>query len=153
VKTIFMLQLTHPRQGRFVIPPEDYRQFRTTHQPGDDTLVWAGHMEPPGKQAGPTVAFVEYRCDEVQWEPALMDAVGLDRSLACTGYSASMRVGYCLVAMLNTGSATLAERSVLSNPRDWTRIWPTFGTRDWPPATQRSVIGLPPFRAGLRPPQ
>ena len=153
MKTILMLQLTHPRQGRFVIPPEDYRQFGTTRQPDDGTLMWTGHMEPPGKRGGPTLAFVEYRCDEVHWDESLVSRVGLDNALACTGYSASLRVGYCLTAVLKTGSPILAAKSVSTNPRHWTAIWPAFGTRVWPPLTHQPMVGLPPFRVGLRPPK
>jgi hypothetical protein len=120
---------------------------------GMTACSWTGHMEPPGKRDGPTLAFVEYRCDELHWDESLINRVGLDSALACTGYSALLRVGCCLTAVLKTGSPTLATKSVLTNPRHWTAIWPAFGTKAWPPLTQQTVVGFPPLRVGLRPPR
>lgn len=65
VKTMLMLHLAHPRDSRIVIPDADYKQFYIDRQPSNHMLLWAGYMEPLGKNGGPYLAQHEYRHDEL----------------------------------------------------------------------------------------
>lgn len=149
VKTILMLQLVHSRQDRFVIPLRDYRQFHTDRNPGPHMKLWTGYMEPPGKHGGPTLAFTEYRAEERFYDEAYLARAGLAVSLACTGYSAQLRLGHCIIGLIKTDSSELAPLHAPQEPRRWTQIWPPAGIKDWPPKPLPSTIGLPPFPAGI----
>jgi hypothetical protein len=148
-KIMLMLQHTHRRQDHFVIPPEDYHRFYADKHPGELMRIWAGCMEPPGKREGPAVAFAEYRLDEGQYDEALLRTVGLDPSLACHGYSMTLRIGNCVIGLLKAGSAALPPLHVSRTPRQWVEIWPAIGTKNWPPKPQPPIVGLPPLPIGL----
>jgi len=151
-KFAFTLQLVYPRGGRFVIPAADYRLMGDGQLPGEGMRLWVGYMEPPGKRGGPVLGFAEHRHDELFYDGPLLERLGLDPALACKGYSATIRFGYCVIGLLRLPHPELLAVHALGSPRQWVAIWPAVGTRSCPPREPMTpVVGLSPRVAGRRP--
>jgi len=149
-KLVLMSHLTHPREKRLVVPDSDYTRLYDERSPNNLTHLWAGYMEPPGKDRGPMLAFQDHRLDELFYSEAMLAASGLDPALASKGYSATFRFGCCVIGLVRVEYPELLEPHVLKNPRHWTQIWPAIGTRSWPPSMLIASGQLSPITVGLR---
>ena len=148
VKYVLMGQLTHERGRRFAIPGNDYTRFHDERTPGNLMRLWAGCMEPPGKQGGPVLAFADYSLNETYHDPAMLERAGLSAELASKDYCAIFRFGHCVVSLYRAKPEIL-EVIRLPVPRAWVPIWPAVGTSEWPPADWLPPGRVDPQFAGL----
>lgn len=150
VKFMLMQQRLYPKDSRFVIPDEDYVRFYAERQPSELMQAWAGYMEPPGKHGGPVMSFGEHVLSEESHGADLLAALGLPAVLAAKGYSGMFRLGHLVVGMHRLGCVELHPFHVPPPGRQWTQIWPAFGTKPWPPQPMATSIRLPPLGTGFR---
>lgn len=74
-------------------------------------------MEPPGKYGGPALALHDHRHDEMFFDAEVLEAAGLDPSLASRGYVATIRFGHCVIGLLRVGRPELLPLHSLAEPR------------------------------------
>lgn len=149
-KLVLMTHLTQPRKNRIMIPESDYTQFYAQRGPGKLMRLWAGCMEPPGKDGGPALLFQEHSLNELLYSEDLLVASGLDPALVSKGYSGTFRFGCCVIGLLKVEHPELLEPHVLQTPRYWVQIWPAIGTKTWPPSMRLTSGRLNPIAVGLR---
>jgi hypothetical protein len=147
-KYALMFQLTHGRDRRFAIPEADYRRFYDERSPGGLMRLWTGYMEPPGKQGGPALAFIDDTVNETYHDPQMLQRAGLSGELASKDYSAVFRFGHCVIGLYRARPEIL-ELVIPANPRAWVQIWPAIGTSEWPPLVPLPTGRVDPRFAGL----
>jgi hypothetical protein len=95
VVTVLLLQHTHARASRLVIPASDYADVYETKSPTALMKVFTGYLEPPGRGSR-VEASAEYVAEERSTADIsrLLESDGLPPPLDMRAYTATLRLGF-----------------------------------------------------------
>ena len=95
VVTVLLLQHTHSRAARLVIPPSDYVGVYETKSPTALMKVFIGYLEPPGRGSG-AEASADYLAQDRSMADIsrLLESDGLPPPLDMRAYTATLRLGF-----------------------------------------------------------
>jgi len=146
VVTILLLQHTHNRSARLVIPPSDYSDVYEAKSPTALMKVFTAYLEPPGR-GSEVEAPAEYLAEDRGMTDIarLLDSDGLPPPLDMRAYTATLRLGYWVAHLLRVGSPQFIERINPAGPAlspCLQPIWPSQGALTWPPRSLASIGGL-----------
>jgi hypothetical protein len=145
VLTMLLLQCTHSRAARLVIPPSDYASFFAVKSPTPLMKVVTAYAEPPGRRTSVEAA-VEYLAEDRGMADVarLLESDGLAAPVDMRAYTATLRLGFWVTHIMRFGSpdfvARLGHGPALS-PYLFT-VWPTQSTRAWPPRSLAEIGGI-----------
>lgn len=135
VVTILLLQHTHSRAARLVIPPSDYVGVYEVKSPTSLMKVFSGYLEPPGR-GSEVEASAEYLAEDRSMADIarFLESNGLPPPLDMRAYTATLRLGYWVTHILRAGSPQFIERVSPTGPAlspvtrsglgGWPRLWP-----------------------------
>jgi len=145
VLTVLLLQHTHNRVTRLVIPASDYADFYAAKSPTALMKVVAAYVEPPGWGTSVEAA-VEYLAEERGMADVarLLESDGLAAPVDMRAYTATLRLGFWVVHVMRFGSAEFIERLNPGSPlvRYLQPIWPTQSAHAWPPGSLAEIGGM-----------
>jgi hypothetical protein len=145
VLTILLLQYTHSRDARVVIPASDYTDFYNTKSPAVLMKLVMSYVEPPGRGSSVEAA-VEYLAEDRNMRDVarLLEEDGLPPPVDIHAYTATLRLGYWVVHLMRFGSRDLVERlSPGPGLRPYVQgIWPPEDTHSWPPRSLAEIGGI-----------
>ena len=144
VKTMLMLQHTHPRENQIVIPPGDFAALfaEGTQQPDDRAhrvhgAAWARNE---------VEASVEYVAEDRSMDDVarLLESEGEPPPADMRAYTATLRLGYWVAHLLRLGSPEIVSRL---DPGPAARkyavmIWPAHGQKVWPSRSLVEIGGM-----------
>ena len=146
VVTILLLQHTHSRAARLVIPASDYAGVHETKSPTAQMKLFTGYLEPPGR-GGRVEASAEYVAEDRSMADIsrLLDSDRLPPPLDMHAYTATLRLGFWVAHVLRVGSPQFIERVSPAGPAlspCLLQIWPAQGALSWPPRSLAAIGGL-----------
>jgi hypothetical protein len=145
VVTVLLLQHTHSRAARVVIPARDYADTYQGKSPTALMKVFTGYVEPPGRE-GPVEASAEFLAEDRGMADVerVLASDGLPPPLDMHAYTATLRLGFWVAHVLRLGSPDFIERM---SPEGFlgpclATIWPAQDAITWPPRSLSSIGGL-----------
>lgn len=146
VVTILLLQHTHSRAARLVIPASDYAGVHEAKSPTSLMKVFIGYLEPPGRGSS-VEASAEYLAEDRSMADIsrLLEADGLAPPVDMSCYTATLRLGFWVVHLLRVGSPQFIERVSPAGPAlspCLQTIWRAQNTLAWPPRSLATIGGL-----------
>lgn len=146
VVTVLLLQHTHSRAARLVIPASDYAGVHETKSPTALMKVLTGYLEPPGRGSRAEAA-AEYLAEDRSMADIerLLASDGLPRPVDMRAYTATLRLGSWVSHVLRIGSPQFIERVSPAGPAlspCLLTIWPAQNTVTWPPRGLAAIGGL-----------
>ena len=143
VVTVLLLQHTHSRAARLVIPASDYAGVYETKSPTALMKVFTGYLEPPGRGSR-VEASAEYLAEDRSMAgiERLLESDGLPPPVDMRAYTATLRLGFWVSHVLRVGSPQFIERVSPAGPAlspCLLPIWPAQDALTWPP---RSLVAL-----------
>jgi hypothetical protein len=146
VLTVLLLQHTHSRAARLVIPPSDYVGFYGARSPTALMKVFTGYLEPPG-QGSRVEASAEYLAEDRSMADIarLLEYDGLPAPVDMRAYTATLRLGFWVSHVLRVGSPQFIERVSPAGPAlspCLLTIWPADNALTWPPRSLAAIGGL-----------
>jgi hypothetical protein len=145
VVTVLLLQHTHSRAARLVIPASDYAGVYETKSPTALMKVLTGYLEPPGRGSR-VEASAEYLAEDRSMADIerLLESDGLPPPDMCA-YTATLRLGFWVSHVLRVGSPQFIERVSPAGPAlspCLQTIWPAQNALTWPPQSLATIGGL-----------
>jgi hypothetical protein len=145
VLTVLLLQCTHSRAARLVIPVSDYADFYTATSPTLLMKVVTAYVEPPGRGTSVEAA-VEYLAEDRSMADVerLLESDGLPAPVDMRAYTATLRLGFWVVNVMRFGSPEFVERlhpGPALNPY-LLPTWPTQQAHTWPPSSLAEIGGI-----------
>jgi hypothetical protein len=146
VVTILLLQHTHSRAARLVIPASDYVGVHETNSPTSLMKVFTGYLDPPGR-GSPVEASAEYLAEDRSMADIsrLLEADSLPPPVDMSAYTATLRLGFWVAHLLRVGSPQFMERVSPAGPAlspCLQTIWPAQNALVWPPRSLATIGGL-----------
>lgn len=146
VVTVLLLQQTHSRAARLVIPASDYVGVYETKSPTALMKVFTGYLEPPGR-GSKVEESAEYLAEDRSMADIsrLLESDGLPPPLDMYAYTATLRLGFWVAHVLRVGSPHFIERISPAGPAlspCLQTIWPTQDRLIWPPTSLTAIGGL-----------
>jgi hypothetical protein len=146
VVTVLLLQYTHSRAARLVIPASDYAGVHTAKSPTPLMKVFTGYLEPPG-HGDRVEAAAEYLAEDRSMADIerLLEADGLPPPVDLQAYTATLRLGFWVAHVLRIGSPQFIERVSPAGPAlgpCLQTIWPAQDALTWPPRSLTAIGGL-----------
>lgn len=146
VVTVLLLQHTHNRAARLVVPASDYADVYKAKSPTALMKVFTGYLEPPG-QGGPVESSAEYLAEDRSMADIarLLESDGLPPPADMRAFTATLRLGFFVVHVLRVGSPHFIERVSPAGPAlspCLQTIWPTHYAITWPPRSLAVIGGL-----------
>jgi hypothetical protein len=146
VVTVLLLQHTHSRVARLVIPASDYADVYETKSPTALMKVFTGYLEPPGRGSRAEVS-AEYLAEDRSMAgiSRLLESDGVPPPLDMRAYTATLRLGFWVAHVLRVGSSQFIERVSPAGPAlspCLLTIWPTQSPLVWPPRSLATIGGL-----------
>ncbi len=146
VVTVLLLQHTHSRAARLVIPASDYAGVYETKSPTTLMKVFTGYLEPPGRGSR-AEASAEYLAEDRSMADIerLLASDGLPPPTDQCAYTATLRLGFWVCHVLRVGSPQFIERVSPAGPAlspCLLTIWPAQNTLTWPPRSLAVIGGL-----------
>jgi hypothetical protein len=140
-----LLQCTHSRAARLVIPASDYADFFAAKSPAALMKVVSAYVEPPGRGT-PVEAPVEYLAEDRGMADVarLLEIDGLAAPVDMRAYTATLRLGFWVVHVMRFGSPEFVARlnpGAALSPYLFT-VWPTQSVRTWPPKSLAKIGGI-----------
>lgn len=146
VVTVLLLQHTHSRAARLVIPASDYVGVYETKSPTALMKVFTGYLEPPGR-GGRVEASAEYLAEDRSMADIerLLESDGLPPPVDMRAYTTTLRLGSWVSHVLRVGSPQFIERVSPAGPAlspCLQTIWPAQNALTWPPRSLAAIGGL-----------
>ncbi len=146
VVTVLLLQHTHSRAARLVIPANDYAGVYETKSPTALMKVFTGYLEPPGRGSR-VEASAEYLAEDRSMADIerLLESDGLPPPVDMRAYTATLRLGFWVSHVLRAGSPQFIERVSPAGPAlnpCLLTIWPARDALTWPPRSVAAIGGL-----------
>lgn len=146
VVTVLLLQHTHSRAARLVIPATDYAGVYEAKSPTTLMKVFTGYLDPPGRGSR-VEASAEYLAEDRSMVDIsrLLESDGLPPPLDMHAYTATLRLGFWVAHVLRVGSPHFIERVSPAGPALNTclkTIWPAQNPITWPPRSLAAIGGL-----------
>jgi len=146
VVTVLLLQHTHSREARLVIPARDYAGVYQAKSPTELMKVFTGYLEPPGRGSR-VEASAEYLAEDRSMADIsrLLESDGLPPPVDMRAYTATLRLGYWVAHVLRVGSPHFIERVSPAGPAlspCLQIIWPAQSALIWPPRSLAAIGGL-----------
>lgn len=146
VVTVLLLQHTHSRAARLVIPASDYAGVCETRSPTALMKVFTGYLEPPGRGSR-VEASAEYLAEDRSMADIsrLLESDGLPPPVDMYAYTATLRLGFWVAHVLRVGSPQFIERVSPAGPAlspCLQAIWPAQNAVTWPPMGLAAIGGL-----------
>lgn len=146
VMTILLLQHTHSRAARLVIPASDYAEVYETKSPTALMKVFIGYLEPPGRGSR-VEASAEYLAEDRSMADILrlLESDGLPPPRDMHAYTATLRLGFWVAHILRVGSPQFIERVSPAGPAlspCLQTIWPAQNALTWPPRSLAAIGGM-----------
>ncbi len=146
VLTVLLLQHTHSRAARLVIPVSDYVGFYGARSPTTLMKVFTGYLEPPGR-GSQVEASTEYLAEARSMADIarLLESDDLPAPVDMRAYTATLRLGFWVSHVLRVGSPQFIERVSPAGPAlspCLLTIWPAQDALTWPPRSLATIGGL-----------
>jgi hypothetical protein len=146
VVTVLLLQHTHSRTARLVIPASDYAGVYETKSPTALMKLFTGYLQPPGR-GSQVEAAAEYLAEDRSMADIsrLLESDGLPAPLDMHAYTATLRLGFWVTHVLRVGSPQFIERVSPAGPAlspCLQTIWPSQNPLTWPPKSLAAIGGL-----------
>ena len=144
--TVLLLQHTHSRAARLVVPASDYAGVYETKSPTALMKVFTGYLEPPGRGSR-VEASAGYLAEARNMADVarLLESDGLPPPLDVCAYTATLRLGFWVAHVLRVGSPEFIERVSPAGPAlspCLLPIWPAQNAHSWPPRRLAAIGGL-----------
>jgi hypothetical protein len=146
VVTVLLLQHTHSRAARLVIPASDYAGVYEIKSPTALMKVFTGYLEPPGRGSRVEAA-AEYLAEDRSMAgiERLLESDGLPPPVDMRAYTATLRLGFWVSHVLRVGSPQFIERVSPAGPAlnpCLLTTWPAQDALTWPPRSLVALVGL-----------
>jgi hypothetical protein len=142
VKTVMMLQTTHPKEDQQAIPAEDYAALFRDRQPNAMTTVWAGYLRDVPHPHPNVDNPVEFIGEPLRCDVTIQNEHGTE-TISGHAFVATLRLGHFVTQAIRIGPAEFPIN--LTPVKLWPYLavlWPADGVQRWPPRAIEEVGGF-----------